>query len=531
MIIDTVRGGQSFTAYLPEWKVISFFTEGTCIVSRYEDPSNSLERKSFTNRVSFGPYPQGYGFRLDALSSKCEVSIDDPVDNKVLTGPVIQDSPLAISNQLINVLPTQVARPYDNAEVQQYSSASSSVSLGDDKYDPSSGLAMAKATIPANDTAWHEVNYFAVGEIGMNPFDTWMFSVYVPERKTSTLQIEIVLSSDETIGGNTRSFRFHTTSVQRGYNLFTLLHGETKNGSTEYGVFNTNIRSTFNNSGTMDVSSIVKSIRVRCRNTSPGDAAPTDVYFGSVFTAPEGWAKGAICWYGDDVGEEFVDLAGPIIERYGWNYGLAVTSSYAGDPTRFGHSSMEDIKKSQAKGHEIHGHTRAHEDMEAEDTAGKTKAIVQANAYFRGQGIDSASRFMAWPFGRYDDEAISICKSNDMILSATVVGDQTNPFMAGVNPFYLNRFSIEQVNSWHIDTQIHGCALRGTMMWAYGHRAVKGGADTDVRPAENRFYTDHLIRWCELAKSYEEQGKLVVTTPLRYYKLCGLDPYTAKFLE
>lgn len=439
-------------------------------------------------------------------------------------------------NTLIKTLPTRVAKPYDNLEVVSYSSADSTVSLGDDKYDPSAGLPMAKVTIPSGNTAWHTVTYEDVPAIEMDDFDVWMTSVYVPDIK-STIEVEIQISPGPVIGGDYRTFAFTVADrqINRGYNLLTCLHNESKIFLTQYNVFRTHIRQNWDDVGTATKDDSVRSIAVRCR-TVTAEAADTEVYLGNVFTAPQGWAKGVVCWAADDVQESFIDLAGPVIESYGWKYNLSITSMYAADPPgnppgANGHAPISRIFEVKNKGHEIWGHCRRHENMDTEDTAGKTKAIIQANAYWRGIGIESASRFMSWPGGNFDDEAISIVKNDNMLLAASVSGDEINPYMVGVNPYNLNRFSIDRANSWQIDTQINGCALRGTMIFAYGHGVLQGAPDDNVSPGPNRIYVEHLKRWCDRVKEYEEDGKLVVTTPLRYLRMCGIDPDTHNFLE
>ena len=263
-------------------------------------------------------------------------------------------------------------------------------------------------------------------------------------------------------------------------------------------------------------------------NASQG--AETIVYLGGIFTAPSGWAKGAVLWMADDVPKSFYDLAIPVIESYGWKCALSVVSTYASDPGAT-YMSLDNVRTAQDNGHEIWSHLRRHEDMTAITTDEKTRALKNAAQYWKTAGIDTAAKFMAWPFGHYDSESITLAKAQYYKLGASIHGDGINPLIAGCNPFTLNRFSPEMSNSWQGDAMINGTALRGQALMMYMHGAIAGGAGIDTYPGSTSFYVDHLKRWCDLAASLEDQGKLVVTTPLEYFRMCGINPETHQFAE
>lgn len=434
-------------------------------------------------------------------------------------------------NQLINTLPTLRARPFRGSEATAYDSASASVSLDGDRYDPSTGLAMAKVTIPISDTNYHNIDYLDLDPWQMQPDDVWMFSVYIEDR-VDELEISVLATDAATISGiEFRTMRWSGDILQKGYNLLTALHKETYINNTTYGTVGTNGFNLWTNSGNVTDESQSRSIRIRCRMTS-GQGAEFNVHFGAIHTAPAGWAKGAVMWFADDAIEEFIDKAAPVIQSYGWPVTVAPVATYSADPGISAYSPMEKVKElMRTKDAEIWSHLRRHENMDTETTAGKTKAFLQAQRFFANSGMTTASVFGAWPFGAYDDEAISLAKSNGYKLMASIYGNEINPYMAGINPFYLNRFLCERSNSWQVDSILNGGIKRGCGMIPYMHWPVDGGATSDTYPESGKFYLDHLRRWCDLVAQHEENGRCIVTTPLRYFKMCGIDPYVHPFAE
>jgi hypothetical protein len=97
----------------------------------------------------------------------------------------------------------------------------------------------------------------------------------------------------------------------------------------------------------------------------------------------------------------------------------------------------------------------------------------------------------------------------------------------GINPYNISAFPTERTNSWECDTAINGAILRRQTVWLYLHEANAGGTGIDTSPAGG-FYTEHLRRWCDLIKSYEEQGVVEVLTPSEYFRRVGINPLTDK---
>lgn len=438
------------------------------------------------------------------------------------------------SNQLINTYPTLVVAPYSGGNTQTYtafnSSGGSTITMAEDQIDAATGRVMAKVTIPALSSASSSIDYLDLPVFQMEPDDIWMVSCYLPNRLNGNINVRILVTDQAVFsGGNYREYIFTGDRLQQGFNLLSVLHVEDLVDSNTYGRVGTTRRTAWRNLGTNNDNSKSRSIRIQC-NVIGGTANDTDIYLGSVLKAPAGWAKGAMMWMVDDTPTSFYDLALPIIESFGWKCTFAIVTTYASDPGAT-YMGLDEVRDVHARGHEIWSHLRRHEDMSAITTAEKTRAIKNAAQYFRANGFSTAGNFLAWPFGRFDAEAITLAKAENIKLAASIRGDEINPLIAGCNPFYLNRFTVEIENSWQIDTMLNGAIKRGQGALTYMHNAVAGGSNTDTYPGEISFYVDHLKRWCELIAQKELAGECIVTTPLEYLKLCGIDPYTDTLAE
>lgn len=437
-------------------------------------------------------------------------------------------------NRFINQLPTVRCKPYRADDVTAYTTKTElggTIALDTSMTDMFTGGGMAKITIPPGNTNYQTLDYFNLTPWQMQPNDVWMFLVYIPVR-VADISMQVLVSDGATVSGT--DYRLAAWSVNdrvsRGYNLLTMLHVENSIGGAQYGTVGTTMGNAWTNSGTQTQANQSRSIRMRVRVTA-AQATETVVYVGSVLTAPQGWAKGAIMWMADDVPNSWSDLAVPVIESYGWKTTMAQVSVYSADPLG-NYIYIDDIERLRKLGHEIWGHTRSHENMDTSTTIEKNRAIKMSQDYWTSRGISEAAKYMAWPFGQYDDESISIIKNAGYRLSAATVGDSINPLLAGCNPFYLNRFSIEKSNPWQVDSMINGSILRGQGMMTYGHTAIAGGSSTpNAYPGATSFYVDHLKRWCDVVAAHEEAGRCVVTTASEYFKLCGVNPDTHKFLE
>lgn len=440
-----------------------------------------------------------------------------------------------VKNELIKVCPTLRASPYHGDDTIAYTATipgpdNAAIELSESVIDPATGRPMAKVTIPVGSTNYAGFDYLDLPSWQMQPNDVWMLAVYLPNRLDGGLNVQILVTDGASFTGvEYRNITFTADMLQQGFNLLTCLHVEQTVGAFTYGTVGTSKNNGWINNGAQTDASPSRSIRVRAKTIS-AQATATEVYFGSIHTAPAGWAKSAIMWMADDVPNSFWDLAVPVIESHGWKCALAIVSTYAASPGST-YMSTDSVREAHKNGHEIWGHLRRHEDMQAITTAQRTRALKSAAQFWRSIGINTAAQFMAWPFGRYNDEAITLAKSEKYRLAASIRGEEINPLIAGCNPYYLNRFAVEKENSWQVDSTINGAIKRGRGLLTYMHNAVAGGAGIDTYPAAISFYVDHLKRWCDLVAAHEAAGNCVVVTPLEYFRLCGISPDTHDFAE
>lgn len=445
----------------------------------------------------------------------------------------LRSSP-TFKNRFVVTEPTLIAKPYDKNGSSTYTSVAlnSGSEAGDvNRTDPSTALPMSKVTSPALNVSYQGINYYNLSPFYMKEHDVWLVVIYIPVSIPVGLEIQLCVNDQSTLGSvtNARTFTWSSANDQLalGYNILSCLHVEDSISTNEYGRVGTTYTNEWVNLGTQTDSTVSKSIRIRFR-LSVAEATDTDIYFGGIYIAPQGWCKSAIIWSADDVPVSFYNLAIPLIESYGWKTTLNVTSTFAGDPEG-NKMSLANVKEVYRNGHEIWGHTRLHDNLDTATLADKTQSLTSARNFWRSQGIHSASKFMAYPFGAYDTETIDLLPTLGYKLATTIIGVNNSPWIPGINPYTISRSNIELDNSWKVDSLLNGIILRGMSTFTYMHEAREGGSNTNVRPAASEFYIDHLKRWCNLVKMYENEGKVIVCTGIEYYKLCGIDPWTDEF--
>lgn len=440
--------------------------------------------------------------------------------------------------QLIKTPPTMVVRPYSRNGTAEYTTSlggsGTTVALDETRVDPMTGLASVKVTIPATNVDNQDILYDNITTINPSADDVWTVSFYLPDDDNDLLLVQLLLSDASSANGsNYRSYSWLTTSLQKGYNVVSSLHVEDYVDGSTYGHVGTNVRRAWNNTGTVTDTSAVNSIAIRIRRFATG-ANPVEVYLGAVHRAPRGWAKSAIMFMADDVPISFYNLAIPILDSYGWKGSIAVTSQYSGDPTAGSNTylTLGQVRELHIKGYEVWSHMRQHEDMDTSDTATKTKALQVPRDYWRMQGISSAAKYTAWPFGKYDDESIQLAKDAGYKLARGIHQGPMNPLTPGINPYYLNAFPLETENSWQVDSFIKGCIDRGESAILFGHNVVPGGSASDTYPQSTSLYEDHFARWCALINERVQLGDAVVVDKVTdYFKICGVDPDTDTFME
>lgn len=442
-----------------------------------------------------------------------------------------------LKNQLVKVLPERVVFPYGNIGTLSSNcvlSPSGAIIEHDlRKCDPTTGLPFAKITIPLGNTSYQSINYNSIPVISPAPDDVWMFSVYIDaEFVPESLIIQMLVSDKDSVSGlDYRYFSWSGKSLNRGYNILTCLNVENTIGSTEYGVVGTTGYAVkWINSGTMTDNSQAKSFKFRVK-TSTALTNNIDIYFGALHRAPPNWCTSAIMWGADDVPKSFYDLAIPIFEEFGWCTTINVASSYAGSnsPT---YMNINDVKVCFQNGHEVWNHTRKHDNLNTITTEEKYTSLIASRDYFAANGIASASRYLTYPFGAYDNETIAIAKYLGFKLGRTAsVGGEISAWIPAINPFNINAFSADLANSWKVDSHLEGVIKRGNSSIVYTHNVYPGGNGVHTQPALYSVYADHIRRWCELVKAKELQGKVVCTTISDFYYLCGVVPQVDYFAE
>ena len=441
------------------------------------------------------------------------------------------DTSVTPGNRTIVIPPTLRCRPYEFDGTTKYSAVSATVSIDYDRTDPATGLPMAKITIPAGDTAYHNIDYYDMAVPWyMGPDDVWLISNYTTLKSTD-LQIQLLYSDDASISGTDyRLYSFTGTGlIQTGYNILSMLQHEVALGGTEYGKVGTTSNNAWQDNNGKNPGTKVRSIRLRVKLVN-ASATPTEIFLGSIYTAPAGWAKSIVMWMADDVPSSFVDIAGPIIESYGWKFCLAVVTNYANALS--GIFLLKDrVLDVHSKGHVIVNHMRQHENMDTSITADKDRALRVSSRFWKSVGIRSGHKLLAWPFGAFDDESIALAKQYGYVMGMAGGGLGPNPLAPGINPFSVSRFGIELSNSWKVDSEINGAIKRGQGIIPFGHHVVRGGGDTDTYPGAVSFYSEHLRRWCELVKAHEEAGNCYVLDPVSAYQVYGIDLYNDALAE
>lgn len=533
MDVTTLLQNQRISYSLPAGHIINISTSGQILIEDFGLGDTLISKRVVTEDYQDGPFFYNKKLIITALSGEASVSASLSMD--VMKGPKGDPADPMPQNRMIKTMPTLRTQPYRGDDTSGYTAATpSGGTIGIDTAitDITTSNAMAKITIPAGNTSHQTIDYFNLATPwSMNPDDVWMFAFYLPERITA-LQIQVLTSDGATVSGS--DYRILTlvgggNQIHRGYNLFTTLHVEQQIGALQYGIVGTTNGALFTNSGNQTESNQIRSIRVRVKVTAAQET-DTIIYLGSIHTAPADWAKAAVMWMADDVPNSFIDLAIPVIESYGWKTTLAQVSGYTMDPN--GNFMYRDtVMNMIARGHHIWGHTRWHDNMNLITTTEQERSLRSTADFWKALGVQSAARYMAWPQGQFNDDAIGYAKANGYVLAAQTLGDAINPLAAGVNPYYINRFTIEKSNPWQVDAVLNGCIKRGQGIIAFGHTAVTGGLGIDSYPAQYSFYIDHLKRWCDLVAARESLGKCVVTTPLEYFRMCGIDPEVHQFAE
>lgn len=428
-------------------------------------------------------------------------------------------------NTLVNQNPTRRGMPYGRiAGTATTIPASSSESA---IVDPMTGLHMADITIPNGNTSYHAIEYEDMPSWDMGEDDIWFLSLYLAA-PIADFEIQILVSDEAAIAGTRfRQFIVSSTYLREGFNIIPIPNKTTYVNNSTFGIVGNSYMNGWSEPDVVTDKSRIRSFHTRVRyTTNPG--LETHVYLGSVHTAPKGWAKAAVMWFFDDVLQEFTDLAAPVIESYGWKYTIAPVATYSADPSTV-YTSMDQVLDMSRKGHEVWSHSYAHDNFDTDTTQVKTASLKKAQDYFNAMGLQDAGKYIAWPFNAYDSESITIAKSLGYKAARIGTGVGLNPWAPGINAFTLTCALLETENPWRVDTQLKHTINCGVSQIFYGHRPFPGGEGIDAWPEAGKFYLDHFKRWCDYVAGQEDLGNCVVTTPKRWFEMCGVDLDTYKF--
>lgn len=430
-------------------------------------------------------------------------------------------------NRLLRIPPTRRAAAYNETVVAQYTTllqGDATVGSDLDNSDPGSGLpSLALVCGPSNNST-QEIRWDNLAKtIDQGPDDVWLMTVKMPDDLsgvgTPTPQITLRVSRlGVPFGSDFRDFTFTGVYLHAGWNVLIVKHTERLVGPAEYGVVGTSINGEWAQAGATVETSPINSIRLRVAY-----AAGYKIQVGGVYTAPRGWCKAAIMWSADDVPHSFLDLAVPIIESYGWPVTCNAVSSYS-TRTTGSHISVEEYRQMIARGHEVWGHTRAHEDMTAGTAEEKMRAIVEPQKFWRTNGIPSAALMMSYPQLKYDGEALALLAAKGYRLARGGNGRFHQSWLPGMSPLCFGALSMEMPNSWHWDTALRGVIERGQAIFPYMHTTVPGGAGINVYPGPYHHYADHVRRNCELVAAYEAEDRAECFTYSSYFNAVGFDP-------
>ena len=432
-------------------------------------------------------------------------------------------------NQLVRQWPVEWATTADRDGVPKYSAVSTAgggtwdVTL--DRSCPITGLPMLECTLPSGASLQtQQVKWVDQPLLEMGPDDSWLIPVYIPLSATAPVRVTVRISSEpDVLGTEYRQINFDGAMVIPGWNILQCLHNEVKITSVQYGTVGTTYNNDWTNPGTLTtVSTPIRSIALRIAATS-APSAPLPVYVGSVHYARRGWLRSAVMWSADDVPKSFYELALPILDEFGFGFTGNYVPSYTAEHRDI-YMTWPQVLDTIKRGHEAWGHTRRHDRMTEGTEAEKIRALREPRDYFAKRGMPTAAACFAYPFGAFDQQSTDIAKSLGYRLARATHGIAMSPLMPGANPYWLPALSIEQTNSWWIDSVLNGIVKRGQACVSYSHNVYPGGAGIDTRPAETSFYADHLRRWCELLAPHVESGDVVCPTMTEYFGLVGIDP-------
>lgn len=438
-------------------------------------------------------------------------------------------------NEFLLTYPTWV-----KTAATSWSSTSSNgvrVTTDPSKIDLASGIENTiKMEFSNEDSSYSYIDFSS----GLTPFtmgvdDVWLLPFYLDSPTINEIGKVTIRISSSVANLNTiyREVSWTTTRIKYGWQVLCAKHTEVGIGLNQYGTVGTVYTKEGNwfDYGGFNSSSTIGAIQIRFENFKN-----CNINIGSIWKAPSGWAKAVIMLGVDDVPHSFIDLVLPKIEAYGWKcvFNVTINNSLTASNTM-----LKDVLSLQKGGHEIWGHGRSHFRFQTEPTVEdkydyflkKKFELTQAQSFWTAHGVTSAAKCMVLPHNAYDEETFNLLRVLDYKLARSSSGYFHTSWLPGISRYTLPSFSSDTPNSWSCDSLINGGILRGQSMIFYGHAIFAGGASSNTYPQATSSYEDHWTRWLALIKQKETEGKVVVTTPLDYFKRCGIDVFADNFVE
>lgn len=417
------------------------------------------------------------------------------------------------------------------------SSNSTRVTTDPSKIDLATGIAHTIKMEFSNEESSYSYLDFSTGisTFTMGADDVWLLPFYwdspdINEVGRVTIRVSSSVANLET---SYREVSWSSTYIKHGWQVLCAKNTEIPISLTQYGsvgtVFDTH--GEWVDVGGYTSSSSIKAIQIRFTNFKN-----CNINIGSIWTAPAGWCKSVVMLAVDDAPHSFIDLILPKIEAYGWKctFNVSINNSLVAANTM-----LKDVLDVTKKGHEIWGHGRSHFRFRTDPTVldkydyflKKKFELTQAQAFWTAHGITSAAKCMVLPQNAYDEETFNFLRELDYKLVRSSSGHFHTSWLPGISRYTLPSLSADTPNSWGCDTRLNGGILRGQSMIFYGHAIFAGGASSNTYPQATSSYADHWTRWLALIRQKEIEGKVVVTTPLDYFKRCGIDVFADNFVE
>lgn len=429
-------------------------------------------------------------------------------------------------NSLVKIQPTLIAQPYTWDGTQAYNTTGlatgASVAISPDMYCPVTSAPILKFT-GGTGTGGNHTRWLNVVSMTPAPDDGWIVAVWV-DRVVASVELSLTNGSSFSDPTLLRKFTWLNEHVRFGWNFLVCGHGnEDFVGANEYGRVGNNIVGGWTEAGSVNESTVVRSIQVTINNIAESTA-----YVAGVWIAPRGWCTSAIMVGADDVPREFYDLAIPELERRGFPYTLNTTTRWT---NRAESMSVPMLRECYLRGAEIFAHTQSHPDMALATEADAGLELRRSREFMQSNGFETGAFGMAWPFNSSNHTVEMAARTAGFKIARGYRGRYLNSWQPGHRAFHLPSINADKANSWHTDAEIKRLNDYGLGGILYMHKTIAGGEGVDTYPGASQHYLAHLRRWLDQCEQYMAAGTMIATNIQGYFRACGIDPATTPFIE